>query len=145
MLRSVDINRCRIVRDQTVEYDSVNDCTDVVNLMHTLGYADATEEYFMLFCLDTHCGVVGVHEISHGVIDSTTVNLRGIFQRAVLNNAASIIVAHNHPSNSALPSDTDIETTKHIDAACRLMEIPLLDHIIVTSDDYTSLAQEGLV
>ena len=145
MLKSVDINRCKLVREQEVEYDSVETCTDVVNLMHLLGYADACEEYFVLFCLNVRNEVIGIHELSHGNIASTIVSIRSVFQRAILNNAAAIICSHVHPSGRTDPSQEDLDTTSRLVEAGHLMEIPLLDHIIVSDSDYTSLRNEGLM
>lgn len=145
MLRSVDINRCKIVREQTLEYDSVESSIDAVNILRMMGYADAAEEYFVLLCLNVHGDIIGIHELSHGDVSKTIVSTRSIFQRALLNNASSIIVAHNHPSGSVTPSDEDITTTKHLRKASKIMEIPLFDHIILGSNDYTSMFQEGLM
>lgn len=126
-------------------YDSISDCADANNVLRLLGYADAVDEYFILLCLDVRGGLVGIHELSHGDIAHTIVSVRSVFQRALLNNAAAIILAHNHPSGSTLPSDEDIAVTRHLVEAGKLMEIPVLDHIILAGDDYTSLQMEGLM
>ena len=145
MTRTVDICKCRIVRDRSITYDSVNDFADANNVLRLLGYADSSEEYFILLCLDVRGGLVGIHELSHGDIAHTIVSVRSVFQRALLNNAAAIIVAHNHPSGNAEPSDEDIIVTRHLVEAGKLMEVPVLDHIILAADDYTSLQIEGLM
>lgn len=145
MIKSVDICKCRIVRDKSMTYDSISDCADANNVLRLLGYADAADEYFILLCLDVRGGLVGIHELSHGDIAHTIVSVRSVFQRALLNNAAAIILAHNHPSGSTLPSDEDIAVTRHLVEAGKLMEIPVLDHIILAGDDYTSLQMEGLM
>ena len=145
MLKSVELQRCKLVREQNIEYDSVNDCTDIVNLMRMLGYADAAEEYMILICLRTDMSVCAIHEISHGDLSHTICSPRAIFQRALLNNAYGIILVHNHPSQNCTESTDDINCTKNIAEAGRIMGIPLIDHIIVSTNDYTSFHNEGLI
>ena len=145
MLKDVDIMRCKIVRDRTMTYDSVEDPTDARNVLSMLGYADASEEYFVLVCLSCRGGIVGIHELSHGCLTQTIVSMRSVFQRALLNNASSIIVAHNHPSGDPSPSDEDFAVTKRLEEAGRLMEVPVVDHIIIAGDNYFSFHEEGLI
>jgi DNA repair protein RadC len=68
-----------------------------------------------------------------------------VFKAAVLANAASLLLAHNHPSGNPEPSREDVEITKRLVETGRLMGIPVHDHLIVTGDGYTSLAERGLM
>ena len=146
MIKDVDIMRCKIVRDKTMTYDSVEDPTDARNVLSMLGYSDAAEEYFVLVCLSCRGGIVGIHELSHGCLTQTIVSMRSVFQCALLNNAASIVVAHNHPSGNPEPSDEDIAVTRRLVEAGKLMEIPVVDHIILAGDtNYFSFHEEGLL
>lgn len=89
--------------------------------------------------------VLGLVDISTGGITSTVADVRLIFGAALKGGAAGIIVAHNHPSGNLSPSDADIILTKRLKEAGKLLDIQLLDHIIMTSEQYTSLADEGFI
>lgn len=93
---------------------------------------NASEEYFISFHLDSKNHVIGYCEVSHGTISSSLVHPREVFKAAMLSNAYSIIVAHNHPSGDLKPSEDDLETTKNLFNASKLIGIELLDHVIVS-------------
>ena len=82
-------------------------------------------------------------KVSQGGIAGTIIDVRIVMKAAIENLASSIILAHNHPSGSLSPSDSDLEITKKIKAAGVVMDIPVLDHLIVTSSAYYSFADEG--
>ena len=73
------------------------------------------------------------------------VSIRSIFSRAILCNANSIIVAHNHPSGIVKPSHEDISITRRIKEASEILDIKLIDHIIIGEDSYYSFKNEGLL
>ncbi|MEI7523950.1 MAG: JAB domain-containing protein [Mariniphaga sp.] len=73
------------------------------------------------------------------------VDVRVIFQVAIKANTTSIMLAHNHPSGNLQPSEADKRITEQVKEAGKLLDIPLLDHIILTSESYFSLADEGLL
>jgi DNA repair protein RadC len=100
------------------------------------------EEHLYMICMNTKNRIIGVFELSHGNANSSIVGVREIFQKALLANAVSIIVMHNHPSGDPSPSREDIEVTKRIAEAGKIIGIELLDHIIV-GDNYCSLKEEG--
>lgn len=101
------------------------------------------KEYFKVLFLNQASQVLGYTLISEGGITETTVDVRLILQAALLTNSVSLILAHNHPSGNLKPSKLDIELTKQIKEASKLMRINVLDHIILTSDKYYSFADEG--
>ena len=90
--------------------------------------------------MDSKGKVVGVHEVSHGDLNSAPVHPREVFKRALLNNASSIIVSHNHPSGDPTPSDCDRILTERLVEAGKLIGIAVLDHIILGDDIYHSFA-----
>src|SRR5512135_2717678 len=96
-----------------------------------------TEHYFVMH-LDTGHTVKLVELVSIGVLDSAQVHPRETFRRAIAEGSASIIVAHNHPSGTVTPSDDDIRATDTLHQAGQLLDIPLIDHIVFTSDAYFS-------
>lgn len=100
------------------------------------------EEYMYMICLNTKNRVIGVFEISHGNVNSSIVGTREVFQKALLANAVSIILMHNHPSGDPSPSKQDIEITRRLSEAGKLIGIEVLDHIII-GDRYTSLKEKG--
>lgn len=101
------------------------------------------KEYFKVLFLNQASQVLGYTLISEGGITETTVDVRLILQAALLTNSVYLILAHNHPSGNLKPSKLDIELTKQIKEAAKLMRINVLDHIILTSDKYYSFADEG--
>lgn len=100
------------------------------------------EEYMYMICMNTKNKVIGVFEISHGTVSSSLVSAREVFQKALLANAVSIIVMHNHPSGECTPSREDIDVTKRLVEAGKIIGIDVLDHIII-GDGYTSLKEKG--
>ena len=78
--------------------------------------------------------------ISMGALKSTVFSNQRLLRRALLNNAAGIILFHNHPSGNPTPSVTDLTLTGRLKEACIIMDIDLIDHIIVTDDSYFSFA-----
>ena len=100
------------------------------------------EEYMYMICMNTKNKIIGVFEISHGTANSSLVRPREVFQKALLANAVSIILMHNHPSGDPTPSREDIDVTKRIVEAGNVVGVSVLDHIIV-GDGYVSLKQKG--
>lgn len=83
--------------------------------------------------------------ISKGGITGTVIDSRMVLMFALNKFATGIILVHNHPSGNLQPSDADIKITKDLKAACDIMKISLLDHVIITEDSYTSLADKGIL
>lgn len=106
-------------------------------------FVGRTVETAFLLCMDARCRVLCCREVGAGAINSTTISTRKILEIAISSGASVVVLAHNHPSGLALPSDQDKLTTKHLAAALRAAEIQLLDHIVVADEDYVSMAQSG--
>ncbi len=100
-------------------------------------------ETVFLLCLDAKCKVLCCKEIGEGSVNSAGVPIRRIVETALAANASTVVLAHNHPSGLALPSNEDIQTTQRLAVALDAVEITLIDHIIVADDDFVSLAQSG--
>lgn len=103
---------------------------------------EESEEYLYMICMNVKNKIIGVFEVSHGNVNSSIVGVREIFQKALLANAVSIIVMHNHPSGDCTPSREDIEVTKRMVEAGKIIGVEVLDHIIV-GDNYCSLKEKG--
>lgn len=104
---------------------------------------DEDREIFFVICLNTKNNVVAIHRSSVGSLNSAIVHPREVFKAAILNNAASIIISHNHPAQSTNPSKEDIETTKRLVEAGELLGIEVLDHLIIGGTKYISLKEKG--
>lgn len=102
-------------------------------------------EVFMVVFLNTAGIVTGDAVISEGGLAASIVEPRAVFQRAVLENAASIVCLHNHPSGNPEPSREDVQITKQLVEAGKMMGIPVHDHLIIAGRSYTSLAERGLM
>lgn len=105
---------------------------------------DLKEEMKVLF-LNRSNRVTGYYVVSTGSTIATVVDIKLILIAALRVGAVNIILAHNHPSGSLRPSSADQEVTKKIQAACSYMDIQVLDHLIITSEGYNSMADAGLL
>jgi len=102
-------------------------------------------EQFKILLLNRANRCLGICEISTGTTTGTVVDPRVIFVSALKANACGVILAHNHPSGSLIASQADIALTKGLKEAGNFLHIPVLDHIIITSEAYYSFADEGLL
>ena len=118
---------------------SIEDCG---RYLLPLFYGKRNEVVYLL-CLDAKCKVLSCKMIGEGSVNSAGVPIRRIVEMALAANATSVVLAHNHPSGLAFPSDADIQTTRRVAVALDAVEIGLLDHIVVADDDYISMAQAG--
>lgn len=105
---------------------------------------EETEEYMYMLCLNTKLLLTGVFEVSHGNVNSSVVGVREVFQKALLGNAVSIILIHNHPSGDCTPSREDITITKRLVEAGKIVGVEVLDHIII-GQQYCSLKEKGYI
>jgi len=104
------------------------------------------EEVFAIATLDVKNKVTGVFEVSTGTLTSSLVTPREVFKRAILQNAAGIVLAHNHPSGVADASSDDISITKKLQKAGEIMGINVVDHIVIGSrDNFISMQEENLM
>lgn len=102
-------------------------------------------EHFAAIFLDTRHRVIAYRELFHGTIDSAHVHPRVVVKQALDDHAAALIVAHNHPSGVAEPSQADLAITRRLRDALGLIDVRLLDHFIVGDTEVVSLAERGLV
>ena len=100
-------------------------------------------ETVYLLCLDAKCKVLACREVGEGSVNSANVPIRRIVEIALAVNATAVILAHNHPSGVAIPSEEDIATTRRVAAALSTVDVRLVDHIVVADEDFVSIAQSG--
>ena len=108
-------------------------------------FTDLPHEEFWILLLNHAHFVMGKRFISKGGQAGTVVDPKIIFKVAIEQNAAAIILAHNHPSGNLKPSNADISITKKIKEAGLMLDLPVLDHLIITNHAFFSLADEGLM
>lgn len=101
------------------------------------------KEHFVVILLNTKNHIIGYSVISVGSLTASVVHPREVFEAATKGHAASIIIAHNHPSGDTSPSREDIHITERLIKAGNVMDIPVLDHIIVGERHWTSLKERG--
>jgi DNA repair protein RadC len=106
---------------------------------------DLPHEEFWVIMLNRANRLIKTHQISQGGVHGTVADPKIIYKTALESLASGIIVAHNHPSGNLTPSQQDVELTKKLKEAGKLLEIQLLDHVIVAGKNYYSFADEGLI
>ncbi|MBT9147902.1 MAG: hypothetical protein DDT32_01670 [Syntrophomonadaceae bacterium] len=147
MITNINIYSVKQVKETEAQYN----CPSVLNgpdeadeaIRAVFSLHEAASETFGFFSLNTKNAIIGAHIVSLGSLTQAVVHPREVFKAAILNNAASIVLFHNHPSENPTPSKDDIEMTKMLVKAGELLGIKVLDHIIVGGDSYLSLAAHG--
>ncbi|MDM8569623.1 DNA repair protein RadC [Thiotrichales bacterium HSG1] len=102
-------------------------------------------EVFACLFLDTKNRVITFAEMFHGTIDEASIYPREVAKRALKHNASAVILAHNHPSGVAKPSNSDIAITKQLQEVLELLDVRVLDHFIIGDGCYVSFVEEGLM
>lgn len=105
----------------------------------------ATQEEVYLLGLDAKCKVLGCVKLSTGNVNSAGLSIRKVVECALNMKASSVVLAHNHTSGIAIPSQEDIRTTQSISHALDLVGVYLADHVVVADEDYVSMAESGLM
>jgi DNA repair protein RadC len=143
----VSFERVVLVKEKVGRYElprAILDPQDAYNAIKTItNVQEEAQEVFGVLILNTKNKIVAVHEVSRGTLNSSLIHPREVFKPAVLHNAATIICFHNHPSGDPKPSEEDIEVTKRLVEAGKILGIEVLDHIIVSDEGYTSLNLKG--
>ena len=117
----------------------INNSSDAASIIISeLQTLDHEESWVLFLTADNR--LLCKEMITKGTLTSTPLDARTILRRALLNNAAAIILTHNHPSGNPAPSNSDIKMTSDIKEACHLMSITLIDHLIISTDSYFSFA-----
>lgn len=143
IVSAMELGRRRLLH-QSLEMPVIKSSNDIYNLYLPV-IADLPHEEFWITLLNRANKVRHRFNISKGGLTGTVIDVRLIMKKALENNASSLILCHNHPSGNTNPSDADIQITKKLKDAGKLMDIPVLDHLIVTENGYFSFADEGII
>lgn len=103
------------------------------------------QEYVVCISLDSGMRLISRRTVAIGTLTASLVHPREVFAGAVKDRAASVIIAHNHPSGIAKPSEADSDMTQQLAAAGLILKIPLRDHFVVTRDEYYSFRGHGRI
>jgi DNA repair protein RadC len=141
------IKRYKIVPDKdvpSIEKIKISNTEQAAKYVRQFYFEDIdVYESFFLLMLNRGNYTTGWAKISQGGIASALVDVTIVAKFAVENLAKAVILVHNHPSGQLFPSDSDIKTTNQITQGLRLLDISVLDHIILTSDGYYSMLDNG--
>ena len=129
----VQVVRIRLEKAEYLSGDTSLDSPEDVAQFAAEHFGDMDREYFLVFNLDKRCRAINMSVCSIGTIDMAVADPKSVFKAALLSNASYVVVVHNHPSGSLIPSDEDKEVTERIAGCGRLLGIKLIDSIIVTS------------
>lgn len=143
IIAALELGRRRRESDQPV-VNRITCSRDIFNLLNRY-FADLNHEEFWILLLNRANAVLSRHLISKGGQAGTVADPKIIFKTALENSAASIILAHNHPSGNLKPSHADINLTRKLKEGAELLDICVLDHLIFSNTSYYSFADEGLL
>ena len=131
----------RASAESTVEADRIRGPADVFRRMGPR-LRDLPQEEFHALLLNTRHRVVREVAVTRGLLDASLIHPREVFRAAVTEGAAGIIIVHNHPSGDPTPSADDRSVTRQLTSAGKALGIPVLDHVIVGAETFTSLAED---
>ena len=106
---------------------------------------DKAKEHFKLILLNPRNKIIGVSTISIGTLNASLVHPREVFKDAIMHSAASVVLAHNHPSGDPEPSEDDLKITKKLVDSGKILGIEVIDHIIIGKNNFCSFKERGLI
>ena len=139
-----------LVKENAVNYkgasEKLNSPKEIVSMLNDVfDLCHETEEYLYLLCFKTSFALCGIFEVSHGTVRTSFASPREIMQKALLCNASTFVIAHNHPGGSILPSSCDDEVVKRLQEVGKLMEVPITDSLIIADNQYFSYSEENRI
>ena len=139
------ITRVQMIREGEISTrPMLTSPADAAELLTAL-IRDEPQEVLVVITVTTKMRVLGVCEVYRGCIDSSPVRLAEIFRPAILQNAAGIFIAHNHPSGDPTPSAADARVTRELAEVGRSLGLPLHDHLIIGESSWVSMRERGFI
>lgn len=139
IIASIELGR-RLLKDKKSEL--LLSPENVWNEMKDL--RESKKEHFVVFYLDTRNQIIKREIISIGTLNASLIHPREVFEPAIKNFTAQIIIAHNHPSGEVEPSEEDIAVSRRLIEASKILDIEILDHVIVSKSGYKSMKESDL-
>lgn len=143
--------KLQLVREGSFPYadNVIREPEDAAKIMQQ-HYDGSDREVFSFIALNVKHRVIGIHDVSVGSLTASVVHPREVFKAALLMNSAAIIIAHCHPSGDTTPSREDLNITRQLMEAGKLLDIPILDHLITGTDQeahtaFCSMKEEGYI
>lgn len=133
----------RLMAEPNEERKTVTSPADAANHLMPL-MQGLEQEHLVVMTLNTRNGILGTYTIYKGSLNSSIVRIAEVFKVALRDNAAAIIISHNHPSGDPSPSPEDIKVTRQLAEAGKLMDIDVLDHVVIGQQQYVSLKERNL-
>lgn len=124
--------------------EKIETLEDIYNLLKN-DLTEKKKEHFKLLSLNSRNQLISVDEVSIGTLDASLVHPREVFEPAVRNLAAQIILAHNHPSGDPEPSEDDLEITQKLVEAGKILGIEVIDHMIIVKNGFFSFKEKKLI
>ena len=135
----------QIVMERPIQYQDNIASTHEAGRFGVTEIGDEAQEVVLVVILDTKNKINAIHRVFTGSLNTSVAHPREIFRSALLNNGARILVYHNHPSGNTEPSEADLIFTKRMEEAGNILGIDLLDHIIVSGNEWLSLREYGIL
>lgn len=139
ILAAFELAKRYLIKDEK----KIKDTDDILALVKDI--RDKKQEHFLTITLTGASAVIEKREVFKGTVNYSMVHPREIFADAISDRAAGIIFVHNHPADDAQPSEADMKLTHQLCEAAKLMGIQVIDHIIVTKNNYYSFQAEGML
>lgn len=143
IVAALELGRRRKESEST-KREKISSSKDIFQLVHPQ-FLDLTHEEFHVLLLSRSNTLIRKEFVSRGGVSGTVVDPKIVFKIALDHLASSIVLCHNHPSGNLRPSEQDVALTKKLKEAGALLEIPILDHLIVSDSGYFSFADEGMM
>jgi DNA repair protein RadC len=143
----IPVYRIAMIKEKSaisVEQKTIRSPRDVFDAVNEY-LADVDREHFLTLLLSTKNGIVGVNTASIGTLNSSLVHPREVFKAAIIANSAAVILVHCHPSGNPDPSNEDLEITRRLVEAGKILGIEVLDHVIVGEGCWVSLKERGIL
>jgi DNA repair protein RadC len=143
LIAAMELGRRRN-QSEALEYEQIRGSKDVANYLRP-EIGDLSHEEFWVVFLNRQNKVIDKKKLSQGGMTGTVIDVRLVLKFALEKHATSLIFCHNHPSGNLDPSDADKKITRQLKEAAALMEIPVIDHLIITQSGFYSFADEGML
>ena len=143
IIAALEIGR-RYRVSEIIKKPGISGSSDVYNVFKPLISHIPHEEFWVLY-LNRSNKIISKNRISKGGVAGTVIDIKIIFKTAIEHLASSIIIVHNHPSGNLMPSENDIKITNKMKEAGKLVDIPVIDHLIISEAGFYSFADEGKI